>query len=82
MAAVRLDHVQIAIPTGGEDEARRFWSGLLRLEEIAKPAALAARGGLWFRLADAELHLGVDPDVRPAAAAVPISPVPSATAWS
>lgn len=69
MAGVRLDHLQIAIPAGGEDRARRFWSGLLGLEEIAKPPALAARGGLWFNLGGVQLHLGVDPDFRPAAKA-------------
>ncbi len=65
---VALDHLQIAIPAGGEDAARRFWSGLVGLEEIPKPADLASRGGLWLRLAAGiELHLGVDPDFHPAA---------------
>ncbi len=24
-----IDHVQLAIPVGGEDDARQFWCGLL-----------------------------------------------------
>ncbi len=35
---VRLHHVQVAIPTGGEDVARRFWVEGLGMSEVAKPA--------------------------------------------
>ncbi len=59
-----LDHVQVAAPSGCEDEARRFYGALLGLEEIAKPPLLAARGGVWFRVGEQELHVGVaDPFV-------------------
>ncbi len=61
-----LDHVQIAIPEGGESEALNFFGKLLGLTEIPKPEELDGRGGCWFRLGDRELHLGVDPDFRPA----------------
>lgn len=60
----RFHHVQVAIPAGGEPLARRFFGELVGLEEVAKPANLAARGGLWFRVGDLELHLGVDPEFR------------------
>ena len=62
-------HVQIAIPEGGEDEAREFYDGLLGLKEAAKPPELAKRGGCWFELPEGtcgQLHLGVDMDFRPA----------------
>ncbi len=62
-------HVQIAIPEGGEDVARGFYGGLLRLTEVPKPPELAKRGGCWFELPEGtcgQLHLGVDPDFRPA----------------
>jgi catechol 2,3-dioxygenase-like lactoylglutathione lyase family enzyme len=55
-----LDHVQIALPAGSEEAARRFYGGVLGLEEIPKPDALRARGGAWFRAGDQELHLGVE----------------------
>jgi catechol 2,3-dioxygenase-like lactoylglutathione lyase family enzyme len=61
-----INHVQVAIPRGAEDEARRFYRDLLGLHEIPKPAPLAARGGLWFELGAVQLHLGADPDFRPA----------------
>lgn len=66
-----LHHVQVAIPEGGEDDARRFYGDLLGMTEIAKPSALAARGGAWFRAGDAELHLGVQEPFLAAAKAHP-----------
>lgn len=64
MALVRFDHVQLAMPPGGEEEARRFYSGILKMEEIPKPAELARRGGCWFRAGELNLHLGVEEDFR------------------
>lgn len=66
MTPLRLNHVQIAVPPNREAEARRFYGDVLGLLEIPKPAALAARGGAWFELANAQLHLGVEADFRPA----------------
>jgi catechol 2,3-dioxygenase-like lactoylglutathione lyase family enzyme len=56
----------LAIPAGGEATAREFYGRLLGLTELTKPPNLARRGGLWFRLGDRELHLGVDPEFRAA----------------
>jgi catechol 2,3-dioxygenase-like lactoylglutathione lyase family enzyme len=61
-----IHHVQIAIPTGGEPDARGFYGELLRLEEVPKPENLQKRGGVWFSTGSLELHLGVDPTFRPA----------------
>jgi catechol 2,3-dioxygenase-like lactoylglutathione lyase family enzyme len=66
MTILRINHVQLAMPRGLENEARRFYGEVLGLREIPKPPALAARGGVWFELGDAQLHLGVDADFRPA----------------
>jgi catechol 2,3-dioxygenase-like lactoylglutathione lyase family enzyme len=56
----RLDHVQICIPVGAEDEARAFYTGLLGFTEIEKPETLKANGGLWYKVGDIELHIGVE----------------------
>jgi catechol 2,3-dioxygenase-like lactoylglutathione lyase family enzyme len=61
-----LDHVQLAIPAGGEPDARRFYGNLLGLEELAKPTALAGRGGCWFSGEGLDLHLGVEEPFMPA----------------
>ena len=66
-----LDHVQVAIPTGGEGEGRRFYGGLLGLGEVEKPAHMRSRGGAWFHGAGVIVHLGVEEDFRPARKAHP-----------
>jgi catechol 2,3-dioxygenase-like lactoylglutathione lyase family enzyme len=66
MPGLALDHVQVAMPAGGEAAARDFFGGLLGLDEITKPAELAARGGCWFALGSLQLHLGIDADFRAA----------------
>jgi len=66
-----IDHVQLGMPGGGEDGARSFYGEILGLREVTKPAALAGRGGVWFAGRDVAVHLGVDPEHRPAAKAHP-----------
>ena len=63
----RLHHVQVSCPVGGESAARAFYGELLGLTEVAKPPALAARGGVWFRDPGVELHIGVEEPFTPAA---------------
>jgi catechol 2,3-dioxygenase-like lactoylglutathione lyase family enzyme len=67
----RLDHVQLAIPEGGEAKAEEFYAGALGFEILPKPAALAARGGRWFARHGVELHVGVERDFHPARKAHP-----------
>jgi catechol 2,3-dioxygenase-like lactoylglutathione lyase family enzyme len=66
-----IHHVQIACPPGSEETLRAFYAGVLGLDELPKPPALAARGGCWFRGYGIELHLGVEADFRPARKAHP-----------
>lgn len=58
-----IAHVQVAIVAGGEDAARAFYGGLLGLAEVAKPASLAGRGGVWFACGPQEIHCGVEAEV-------------------
>ena len=71
MRVRRLDHVQLAMPPGREAEAVAFYAGLLGIPEVPKPPHLAVRGGCWFEHAEVKVHLGVDPDFRPATKAHP-----------
>jgi catechol 2,3-dioxygenase-like lactoylglutathione lyase family enzyme len=63
---MRLHHVQVACPPGGEDVARRFYADGLGMTEVDKPEALRGRGGAWFRAyagdgaVVAEMHVGVE----------------------
>ncbi|GAB5493204.1 MAG: VOC family protein [Phototrophicaceae bacterium] len=54
-----IHHANISIPAGEEDNARQFYCDLLGLEEISKPDALQANGGFWLRLANIDLHIGI-----------------------
>lgn len=52
--------MQLCIPIGEEEQAREFYARLLGLEEIEKPDALKPNGGLWFKIADIQLHIGAE----------------------
>jgi len=66
-----IEHVQLAMPAGEEDIARRFYAGALGLIEVPKPDDLAKRGGCWFESGPVKVHLGVDPQFHPATKAHP-----------
>lgn len=74
---MRLHHVQVSCPPGGEDAARRFYAHALGMTEVDKPEALRGRGGVWFRFIGpsgavlAELHVGVEERFAPALKAHP-----------
>ncbi|HTS06687.1 MAG TPA: VOC family protein [Candidatus Eisenbacteria bacterium] len=66
-----IDHVQLAMPVGMEEQARAFYSGLLGMTEIDKPYELKKRGGCWFSSGAVQIHLGIEPDFRSARKAHP-----------
>lgn len=66
-----IDHVQLAMPAGGEERAAAFYDGLLGIPRVAKPPELAVRGGCWFERGGLRVHLGVEDDFRPARKAHP-----------
>src|SRR4051812_7090372 len=61
---VGVDHVQLAMPRGREQDAVAFYQDLLGIPRVAKPPALAARGGCWFESGTVKVHLGVEEDFR------------------
>ena len=71
MSILSIDHVQIAMPVGDEEQARAFYVGVLGFTEIPKPEELARRGGVWFLSQNVQLHLGVEADFHPARKAHP-----------
>ena len=60
-----IDHVQLAMPTGKEAEARAFFVGILGMVEEEKPPLLQSRGGCWFRRGACKVHVGVDAEFQP-----------------
>jgi catechol 2,3-dioxygenase-like lactoylglutathione lyase family enzyme len=60
----RLNHVQICIPVGKENEARKFYSDIIGLIEIPKPKELMQNGGLWYLIADIQFHIGTENEIN------------------
>ncbi|WP_102110433.1 VOC family protein [Oceaniglobus roseus] len=72
-----LHHVQLAMPEGGEAEARAFYGEVLGMFEVARPEGLKARGGCWFEQGSVRVHLGVQSPFQPATKAHPAFQVAS-----
>ncbi len=60
MTVIAIEHIQLAMPLGREEEARAFYAGLLGIPEVPKPAHLAVRGGAWFEAGGVKVHLGIE----------------------
>ena len=60
-----IHHVALTVPTGQLEEARRFYTNLLGLEEIPRPDAELGRPGIWYRLRETELHIQCRDDAAP-----------------
>jgi catechol 2,3-dioxygenase-like lactoylglutathione lyase family enzyme len=58
-AVTALDHVQLAMPAGGETSAEAFYCGVLGFTREPKPENLVKRGGCWFRRGAVVVHLSV-----------------------
>ena len=71
MQVRHIDHVQLAMPVGREDEARAFYRDVLGIPEVIKPPHLAARGGCWFEQESLKVHVGAEEDFVPARKAHP-----------
>jgi catechol 2,3-dioxygenase-like lactoylglutathione lyase family enzyme len=71
MPIIGIDHVQLAMPAGGEEQARGFYGQVLGLPETPKPPELARRGGCWFESDRVKIHLGVEASFHPARKAHP-----------
>ena len=66
-----IDHVQLAMPPGGEEVATWFYDEVLGVPRVAKPPHLAIRGGCWFERGTLRIHVGVQDDFVPATKAHP-----------
>jgi len=59
IAFKRIDHIHICVPAERLEEARHFYTDVMGLPEIARPASLND-AGIWFKAADIELHIAVE----------------------
>lgn len=63
----KINHVDIIIPQGKEDEARSFYCDVLGLREIEKPASLKKNGGLWLEIPETgtQVHISIQEGYDP-----------------
>ena len=59
-----VHHAQVSIPVDSEDEARKFYCGVLGMNEIPKPGSLAGRGGFWLELGSFQIHFGTEDGIE------------------
>lgn len=57
---MRLSHIKVTMPKGGEEIARSFYAGLLGLREVPKPETIRHRGGVWFETGGLDVHVSVE----------------------
>ena len=69
MLVQKIEHIQLAMPAGEENKARKFYGEFLGISEVPKPAILAKKGGAWFESGDIKIHLGADTNFVPSAKA-------------
>lgn len=55
-----IDHTQITVPKGAEQDARNFYCDFLGLKEIEKPENRKKNGGFWCQVGDSQLHVGLE----------------------
>lgn len=57
---IKVQHAQITIPKGTENEARSFYCDFLGLRETPKPESLLGRGGFWLEIGAFQVHVGTE----------------------
>ena len=58
---IRTDHFHICVPPERLDEARKFYTEIIGLQQIERPNHLFSTSGFWFNIGDVQLHIGVEP---------------------
>jgi len=73
---MRIDHIQLLMPEGGEGRARSFFRDLLGMMEEPVPEKLRPRAACWFRDGPCSIHVGIEDDFQPQPRAHPALSVP------
>jgi catechol 2,3-dioxygenase-like lactoylglutathione lyase family enzyme len=67
MASVmRVQHVSVPMPPGGQEQAREFYGGILGMREKSPPSSLAQQQLVWFDAGDGghEVHVFADDEME------------------
>jgi catechol 2,3-dioxygenase-like lactoylglutathione lyase family enzyme len=61
---VKINHVNVTVPSALESAARDFYGVVLGLMQIPKPAGPRQNVGAWYELGESQLHLSVEDGVQ------------------
>ena len=64
IGVIKLNHVNVTVPSALEDAAKHFYGTVLGLRQIPKPAGTRQNIGAWFEFGGAQLHLSTEENVR------------------
>jgi catechol 2,3-dioxygenase-like lactoylglutathione lyase family enzyme len=56
----RADHINISVPPERLEEARKFYTEVLGLEQIERPDKIFGSRGYWFNIGDIQLHISCE----------------------
>ncbi len=59
-----INHAQISVPSGSDNQVRQFYGQVLGLPEKPVPEGLRGRGLIWFQAGDREIHVGVEDGIN------------------
>ena len=61
----QIEHVQLVVPPGQSEAAKKFYLGVLGLEEVPMPASFAGVViGFWCTSNGVMVHVGEDPETK------------------
>lgn len=64
IGVVKLQHVNVTVPTSLEEAAKIFYGDLLGLKQIEKPDGPRKYVGAWYQMGESQLHLSLEDEPR------------------
>ena len=61
---IKINHVNVTVPSARESAARDFYGVVLGLKQIPKPAGPRQNIGAWYELGESQLHLSTEDNVH------------------
>ena len=63
VAVINFHHANVTVAPAAEERAKHFYGTVLGLPELPKPAQSKGRGGAWYQVGAAQLHLSLEEGV-------------------
>jgi catechol 2,3-dioxygenase-like lactoylglutathione lyase family enzyme len=59
-----IDHAQITVPKGAEEQAKLFYCEFLGLREVERPPNRKKNGNFWLQLGQSQIHVSIEDGVE------------------